>query len=425
MSNSFHDDAELWAATAATGGLTETELKAWTDHLAVCPACKKLNDENLAMGNLIKRTLDPESPDPGFEQRILCKLNQTRIGKGNRWYEYLLFHPPLAAAAAGLALMALVGLGQYVFREKPAFTSPAVVVDLDGLPSVVRGAIQKRVDRNAVVHVQRNEGVGPVSYTVTAKAPDAGETDFTVAEDGTLLSSDTTLAAVPPAVQKAINAQVGPGKIEGIEENFGDVQTTYVATIAGPDGGERDFAFNGDGTLASVEVPLPELPTPIAAAVKAQAAHGEIGGIDKTFEDGETTYTATIVARDGHQRDFTYREDGSLAAMEVTPGETPGLVKTAIEAQVGPGHLDEIDKSFDPGGITYQATIANPDGRWIEVSFTEQGKPHRHPHHHHHRWHHHHRHRHHSIPLQQNTTTPTTQIPTTKATTPNLPNNTI
>jgi hypothetical protein len=194
-----------------------------------------------------------------------------------------------------------------------------------------------------------------------------------------------------------------------------------VATIAGPNGQERDFTFNGDGTLAGVEVPLSELPAPIAAAVKAQAAQGEIGGIDKTFDDGETTYTATIVTRDGHQRDFTFREDGSLAAMEITPGETPGAVKTAITAQVGEGHLDGIDKTFDKGEIAYQVLIADPKGQWREFSLTEQGKPHRHAHHHHRRHHHHHRHRH-DIFWQQNTTPPPSLSPTTKTTT-NLPNN--
>jgi len=74
-------------------------------------------------------------------------------------------------------------------------------------------------------------------------------------------------------------------------EIFGDGKMRYVATIVPRDGGERDFTFNGDGTLASMELPLSELPAPIAAAVKAQAAQGGIGGIDKTFEDGETTAT--------------------------------------------------------------------------------------------------------------------------------------
>jgi anti-sigma factor ChrR (cupin superfamily) len=188
MSTSIHHEAEIWAAAAATGGLTETELKAWSDHLAVCPACQKLNDEELAMSQLIQRTLDPESPDPGFEQRIIHRLNQARARKEDRWYAFLLFNPALTGAAAALALLVIAAAGVLFHGRKPPSVASAVPTNLAGLPASVRSAIQHQADGKTVSNIERNEGDGQVSYTVSTKAPDATESGFTVAEDGTLLS---------------------------------------------------------------------------------------------------------------------------------------------------------------------------------------------------------------------------------------------
>ncbi|MEI9895545.1 MAG: hypothetical protein WDN28_17050 [Chthoniobacter sp.] len=120
MNASIHDEAEFWAATAATGGLTDTESQAWSDHRKVCPACQKLHTEEMTMSTLLQRTLGPESPDPGFEQRLIHRLDQTRIARGNRWYELLLFHPGLVLLAACLAVLAVVGAAMWTAGHKAA-----------------------------------------------------------------------------------------------------------------------------------------------------------------------------------------------------------------------------------------------------------------------------------------------------------------
>jgi hypothetical protein len=133
MNPTIHDEAELWAAAAATGGLTAAQLKAWRAHLQACPACQKLQAENLTMADLIKKTLeadrqsDSHSPDAGFEQRIISRLDQAGMAKGNRWYEYLLFHPGLTAAAC-LLVAAMAGTGWLLHRETASkFAASAAV----------------------------------------------------------------------------------------------------------------------------------------------------------------------------------------------------------------------------------------------------------------------------------------------------------
>jgi len=374
MSTSIHHEAEIWAAAAATGGLTETELKAWSDHLAACPACKKLNDEDLAMGHLIQRTLDPESPSPGFEQRILRRLDQARAQRENRWSAFLLFRPVLASGAAVLALLSLAAAGVLFHGKKAASVASAGPANVASLPGPVQSVIQHQADGKTVSNIERNEGDGQVSYTVSTKAPDATESGFTVAADGTLLSAETTLATLRQEVRDAIHAQIGRGKLKGIKANHEDSRTTYVATIVSRHGRQRDFTFNEDGILTSMEITVDDLPDNIKAAIDARLGGGRLAGIDKTFDDGETTYVATIVSQDGRQRDFTFGEDGALASMEVTPGELPAPVKATIDAHVGEGRLGGIDKTFDNGGTGYAATIVSQDGKQRDLTVSEQGK---------------------------------------------------
>jgi len=222
--------------------------------------------------------------------------------------------------------------------------------------------------------VERNEQDGQASYTVSTKARNTSQPDFTIAEGGTLLGVDTNLNAVPEGVRKAINAQLTHGKLEGIEKNFADGETSYAATIVFADGQQRDFTFDEDGTLSSMEVTPAEIPAAVKVAIKARTGRGLLGGVDKTFDRGETTYVATIISQDGHPRDFTFDEDGTLSSMEVGPTELPDTVKAAIHAQLGKGRVTSIDKTFDSGDVTYEACTIGPDGLRHNLLFAENGK---------------------------------------------------
>jgi uncharacterized membrane protein YkoI len=440
-STSIHQESALWATAAATGGLTEPELQAWSDHIAACPACKQLNEEELAMADLIHKTLDPHSPDAGFEQRILSRLHKARPGNGNRWYEILLFHPGLTAAAACVAIVAIAGIGSLVHSKPQPSVASAVPPSLDGLPPAVRDAIQSQANGKTVSKIERGNENGEVIYTVATKSGDGRESDFTVAGDGTLLSADTTLADVPQDVRNAIQTQAGQSGLKGVGKSFDEDGTNYVAAITSSDGREHNFTFAKDGTLLDVETALSELPAPVQTAIKSQVAHVDGGhlasiekilddgetnyvaiittprdghgrnftfaqdgtlteietpfaelpapiqfaikdrvgqdhldGVNKTFDAGETHYVATITSREGAPHDFTFREDGTLASMEVTPAELPGAIKTAIHEQLGQGKLIVIDKTFDYGETTYDATMTTPDGRRRDFSLSADGK---------------------------------------------------
>jgi len=377
MNTSIHEEADLWATAAATGGLSETESAAWTDHIAACPACRKRNDEELALCALIKGKLDAEAPDAGFERRIIDIVDVARSRERYSWHGYPVFQPALLAAAACLALIAIAGIGWLIHVRQAGSASVATTTpaqpDLTGLPAPVRAAIQSQANGETVSGIEKDNDDGDISYTVDTKGADGAESSFTIASDGTLLSVDQSLSNLPAPVRSAIATQTGQGSIEEVEKDFDEAQPTYVATITSPQGRDHDFTFAKDGTLLDVETSLDELTPSLQAAIKAQAGSGSIEDIDKTFDDGDTSYVATITAPDGKERDFTFNPDGSLSSVEMTLPELPASLQAAIKAQVGSGTLESIDKTFDDGEITYDATVTAPDGRERDFSLSEQG----------------------------------------------------
>lgn len=361
MQTTIHHEAELYAAAAAAGGLSETELNAWNDHVATCPACKELYQEELIMSKLIKETLYSESPDPGFERRLISKFREVHAEKGGRPVELFRFIPFLAGGLACLALVVFFRTGSESRSENPVLAAaPASVVttgiDLKTLPTAVQQTIESKSAGRTVSQIERTGDNDEVSYVVETLAPDGGEWDLTVAEDGTLLSIDTALSELPAAVQTAINNQVGKGSLEGVEMLFDDGEMSYRAGITAPNDYQRDFTYAEDGTLINEEVSLGDLPAAVQTAIKTQVGQGKLEGIDKTFADGDITYDATMTTADGRERDFSLSKEGELLSREVSLKEVPAAVQQVISQTLGTGKVVAIDQSFaeDDQAISYE-----------------------------------------------------------------------
>ncbi len=85
-------------------------------------------------------------------------------------------------------------------------------------------------------------------------------------------------------------------------------------------------------------------------------------GVEKLVDEGETTYRAGITTPGDVERDFTYAEDGTLLSEEVNLNELSRGIQAAITTEVGRGRLEGIDKTYDDGDITYEATVITPQG---------------------------------------------------------------
>lgn len=186
-------------------------------------------------------------------------------------------------------------------------------------------------------------------------------------------ATTVALADTPAAVQKAITARVGDGKLTSIDKTVEDGQTTFDVEMTTKDGQERDFSVNDGGTLVSVGVALNETPAAVQKAINTLAAGYQVESIDKNLDDTEITYDV-MVTKDGREKDFTVAEDGTLLSMAMTLEETPAAVQKTIQAEIAGGRVTSIDKVIDDDGVTYDVEATAPAGRPKEFTVGADGK---------------------------------------------------
>ena len=238
---------------------------------------------------------------------------------------------------------------------------------LQDLPDAAQKTITANVGDNAISDIEHSADNGG-SYNVKSASKSGVEKDLSVAQDGTLLSVDVTLDALPDPVQAAIKTQVGTGHLEGVEKLFDAGETNYRAGITAPGDTERDYTYAGDGSLMEEEVNLAELPDAVQTAINTQVGTGTLEGIDKSIEDGETTYEATAISDAGQERNFTIGEDGKVLDQEVGLSDLPDAVQATINAHLGQDQLATIDVSTDDGDTSYDVTTSAGEKNCFTVS---------------------------------------------------------
>jgi hypothetical protein len=190
-------------------------------------------------------------------------------------------------------------------------------------------------------------------------------------------SQTVSLAEVPAAVQRTMQAESGSGqgKLGEIEKVTDDGETWYEATLVKPKG-ERSFSVAADGKLQSYQVFLHELPEAARKAIRAQARaeKDRIGEIDRVIDDGKTTYEVDL-AKGGKEISFTVDEAGKLLYIDVPIEETPDAVQKTIRAKVADAVISSIEKNTsDEGGEVAYDVEAKKDGKKISFSVDADGK---------------------------------------------------
>jgi uncharacterized membrane protein YkoI len=116
-------------------------------------------------------------------------------------------------------------------------------------------------------------------------------------------------SALPPAVEKAVQAETRGATIKGFAEEREHGKTFYeVETVV--DGRTRDVLFAPDGTVAEVEeeVALDSLPASVQTGLKKKAAGNSIGKVESLTKKGK------LVAYEGH-----IKRNGKSAEIQVGP----------------------------------------------------------------------------------------------------------
>jgi len=133
----------------------------------------------------------------------------------------------------------------------------------------------------------------------------------------------------------------------------------------------RSFTVDENGALLEKEVFLNETPEAVRTAIKARVGTGEIEEIDKQFEDGQISYEIDFTNA-SHERIFKVDEAGKLQDLQVFLAETPSPVQVAIAKALQGGVLGDITQVFEDGDVSYEVDI-NPDAQSRTVTIDPQG----------------------------------------------------
>lgn len=179
------------------------------------------------------------------------------------------------------------------------------------------------------------------------------------------------LAHVPPAVRQAVQARLGDAKLQSIEKQTRDGETTYDVEIV-RNGKERGFTLDAGGALLDEEVFLAELPPTVQRAIQAHSAGATLDEIDRSVNDGEISYDVEI-QRNGVSRDFTVDANGVLLREQVFIGELPPAVRQTIQKEAGTATVGDIDRAAEDGEVTFDVELTQA-GRTRTLSVAADGK---------------------------------------------------
>jgi uncharacterized membrane protein YkoI len=219
-------------------------------------------------------------------------------------------------------------------------------VALSDTPPAVKKTIQDQVADGKMGGIAKHSDDLDTVYDVDLTAKDSSERDFTVAQDGTLLSAEVTLAETPTAVRQTINSELNGGSLDSIDKNLDEADVSYDIEGTARDGRKMDFTVDEDGTLSSQQVASNGTPDAVQKAIAAQLNGAKVKTIDENFDDDGTNFDVTVTASDGSETGFNVAADGSLASKEISLDNVPARARATIQNRIGDGTILRVDKSF-------------------------------------------------------------------------------
>ncbi len=141
----IHQEIENWLAADVHDQLSRDERAAFEQHLAACPACHALQQEEKNMNQLLEKTLAQENADPAFEQRMLSRFRDKVPASEGKLISFFAGLMRLRAAqitAVAALLLTLVQLGKMVTGEGGEWRNPQSSVALALPPGRAKSAGQ-------------------------------------------------------------------------------------------------------------------------------------------------------------------------------------------------------------------------------------------------------------------------------------------
>ncbi|HEV2331507.1 MAG TPA: hypothetical protein VGY56_22215 [Verrucomicrobiae bacterium] len=226
----------------------------------------------------------------------------------------------------------------------PALSDESVA--LSNTPAAVQKTIQNQVADGKMGGITRRAEDNDTVYDIKLTGKDGFERDFTVAQDGILVSVEVTLAEIPAEVRQTIKSELNGSGPDRIDKHLDETDVSYDIEGPGKDGQEEDFTVDEDGTLASRQIALTDTPDSVQKTIASQLNDGKVETIDENLDDDGTNFDVTVTAQDGSNTSFNAAADGALISKEVSLDEVPASARATIEKRIGDGTILRVDKSF-------------------------------------------------------------------------------
>ena len=179
-----HPDDEL--VDLALGHVAAERRSSLSEHLAVCPRCRRVHDDLVAAVEVVATTAPPVQPPLGFDERVLAQVGAgaalgpspdpmpaplRAAGSGRRWLA-------VAAAVAVLALVLGAGLGGWwAGRDDPAGSGGQVAALTTSAGRDVGTATVTEVGGEPVLVVGLATGAAGATYTCRMRFADGSTLD--------------------------------------------------------------------------------------------------------------------------------------------------------------------------------------------------------------------------------------------------------
>ena len=274
------------------------------------------------------------------------------------------------------AILALL-IGAIAASVAPALADETIA--LSDTPAAVQKTIHDQVANGKMGDITKSAEDLDTIYDVELTATNGFRRDFTVAQDGTLLSTQVTLGETPAAVRQTIQSELNGSGPDSINKNLDGADISY--DIEGPDpdpgadGKEIDFTVDEDGTLSSREVALAKSPDAVQKTIASQLNGGKVETIDENFDDDGTNFDVTVTTTEGRDTSFNVDAEGTMTSKEVGLDEIPPRARATIRNRIGDGTVVRVDKSFVRRGNVLPFEVeGRKDGKPFDFSVAPRGR---------------------------------------------------
>jgi uncharacterized membrane protein YkoI len=254
-------------------------------------------------------------------------------------------------------------------------TASAKPVKFSELPVPAQKAVTNQMSGGNLQDIEQTNDDEEMTFDVSFTTKAGEEQDFIVAEDGTVLSIEVELTETPAAVQKTIHAQADGWTLESIDKNVADAEVSYDVTVSKA-GREKIFTVALDGSLLSTIISLAEAPVPVQTAIKLQLADGSLKSIEENFDADGNSFDVEISTVEGRRKSFSLTANGDLASEETSLEKISPAARKTIQEKIGAGKILRIDKSLieKKGGVLPFEVEGRKDGKPFNFSVGPRGR---------------------------------------------------